>query len=351
MVGNQLAAMLDGLADGMIALDPGQRILFANAAAARLLRSAPSRLRGRRIDRLMGFGPGTPFGAAIAAATRGTAAREAVVGGLALALTAMPSDKGLLLILSERPPSQAQRPEAAVRLASGMAHDFNNMLSIVLGYAELLEDAPEPFTRRAARMIGSAARRGSELTRRLRALSRPAQAELRRVELNRLLFGFGPPLRRALGPALALELVPGSEPCPAFVDAARLEVALMSLCLHARDAVPEGGRMILETAAVTLDQDGLPKGRYLLVSLSVARAGAAGETAAPVLEPRGSDLDMVRGALEPSGGFVNPRPSPGSGRVVELYLPRAEDNAGETPGGAERRPTTGNDLESDAAPA
>lgn len=345
----QLAAMLGGLADGMIALDQGQRILFANAAAARLLRSAPSRLRGRRIDRLPGFGPGTPFGAAIAAAARGTAAREAVVGGLALTLTAIPSDKGLLLILSERPPSQAQRPEAAVRLASGMAHDFNNMLSIILGYAELLEDAPEPFTRRAARMIGSAARRGSELTRRLRALSRPSQAELRRVELNRLLSGFGPPLRRALGPALVLELVPGSEPCPVFVDAARLEVALMSLCLHARDAVPEGGRMILETATVTLDQDGLPKGRYLRMTLAVARAGAADEAAAPVLEPRGSDLDMVRGALEPSGGFVKTRPSPGTGRVMELYLPRAEDEAGETPGGAEG--TAGSGLESDAAPA
>lgn len=346
MAGNPLAAVLDGLADGTIALDPGQRILFANAAAARLLRSPPSRLRGRRIDGIAGFGPGTPFGAAIAAAARGTAAHEASPDGLAL--TAMPSEKGLLLILSQGP---AQQPEAAARIAGGMAHDFNNLLSIILGYAELLEDAPEPFTRHAARKMRSAAQRGSELTRRLRALSRPSQAEPRRVEVNRLLSGFVAPLRRVLGTAVAVELVPGPEPCPAVVDPVRLEAALMSLCRHARDAMPEGGRLTLETAPVAPGQDDDLKGRYIRITLSGTRAGTAGEAATPVFEPGGSGLDIARGFLEPSGGHARICPAPRPGTVVEVFIPRAEDDAEETPSGAKRQPTAGSDdLESDATP-
>ena len=236
---------------------------------------------------------------------------------------------------------QSQRLEAVGQLTGGIAHDFNNLLTVVLGNAELLAEqvADRPLQRQMAEMIVSAAQRGALLTQQLLAFARKQALDPRATDVNRLLAALDPMLRRTLGEHIEIETVRGAGLWLAMVDAGQLDNALLNLCLNARDAMPGGGRLTLETANAALDHsyaqrhpDVVP-GQYVMLAVSDTGQGIAAENLAQVFEPffttkpkgkgTGLGLAMVYGFVKQSSGHVSIYSEPGQGTTVKLYLPRA----------------------------
>jgi signal transduction histidine kinase len=251
--------------------------------------------------------------------------------------------------------TRSQRLEAVGQLTGGVAHDFNNLLTVVLGNADLLAElcADDPQRRSLAEMIAEAAQRGAALTRQLLAFARRQPLAPQAIDINQQVAAFDPLLRRTLGEHIEIELVRGAGLWPAMVDAAQLQNALLNLCLNARDAMPSGGKLTLETANVALDRayaeqapDVVP-GQYVMLAVSDTGHGIAPEHLARVFEPffttkekgrgTGLGLAMVYGFAKQSGGHVSVYSEPAHGTTVKLYLPRA---LGDKPVGAPPAPQT-----------
>ncbi|MEQ8515368.1 MAG: response regulator [Chromatocurvus sp.] len=257
---------------------------------------------------------------------------------------------------------QARKMEAVGQLTGGVAHDFNNLLTVIIGNADLLTEllADNEELKGLAEMTGSAAQRGAELTHRLLAFSRRQPLEPARVDLNRLLVSVDQLLRRTLEENIEIELVRAAGLWVAEVDPGQLEVALLNLALNARDAMPGGGRLTIETANVNFDEsyagmhDEVVAGQYVLVSLSDSGTGIAADILPRVFEPffttktagtgSGLGLSMVYGFAKQSKGHINIYSEPGEGTTVKLYLPRGHGNEamttsttgrGESVGGSE----------------
>ena len=247
---------------------------------------------------------------------------------------------------SEAQLHQAQRLEAVGQLTGGIAHDFNNLLTVILGNAELLSErlASQPALQSLAQMTRTAAERGAELTQRLLAFARKQPLQPQPVDAHQLLAGMDALLRRTLPEDIELELVRGAGLWLALADPAQLESALLNLVLNARDAMPSGGRLTLETANTAIDQayadqhaDVLP-GQYVLLSVSdtgtgmaqaqLARAFEPFYTTKPVGKGSGLGLSMVYGYARQSRGHVKLYSEVGHGTTVRLYLPRALVAAG-----------------------
>ncbi|WP_424812560.1 PAS domain S-box protein [Roseococcus sp. YIM B11640] len=247
---------------------------------------------------------------------------------------------------------QAQRMEAVGQLTGGIAHDFNNLLTVILGSTEMLMDslADDAELNAMARQAAEAARRGSELTSRLLAFSRQQALDARLHDLNQLLSGLMEILPRALGADVRTVFVPGASLWAVRVDAGQVENAVLNLCLNARDAMPHGGEITVETANARLDEayaareDGVTPGDHVMVAVSDNGAGMPPEVAARAFEPffttkdvgkgSGLGLSMVYGFVRQSGGHVKIESEPGKGTSVRLYFPRASACAVE-PGRAE----------------
>lgn len=242
---------------------------------------------------------------------------------------------------------QAQRLEALGQLTGGVAHDFNNLLTVMQGNAELLSEAlvGNPDLKPLAEMISTAAQRGAALTRHLLAFARRQVLDPLAVDVNRLITGMDGLIRRALGEHITILLILAPDLWPALVDPAQFESALLNLCINARDAMPEGGTLTIETANVLLDQHyadrstDVTPGAYVLVAVSDTGAGIAPEHLPHVFEPffttkekgkgSGLGLSMVYGFVKQSQGHVTIYSEPGRGTTVKLYLPRSvEDVAG-----------------------
>ncbi|MCX7789258.1 MAG: PAS domain S-box protein, partial [Chloroflexaceae bacterium] len=242
---------------------------------------------------------------------------------------------------------QAQRLEAVGQLTGGVAHDFNNLLTVMLGNAELLSEAlaDNPDLKPLAEMIGTAAQRGSALTQHLLAFARRQALDPRAVDVNRLITGMDGLIRRALGEHIEIRLMLAPALWRALVDPAQLESALLNLCINARDAMPAGGALTIETANVLLDQHYADRatevtpGAYVLVAVSDTGLGIAPEHLPHVFEPffttkgqgkgSGLGLSMVYGFVKQSQGHVTIYSEPGQGTTVKLYLPRTvEEVAG-----------------------
>ncbi|MBL8327355.1 MAG: response regulator [Rubrivivax sp.] len=237
---------------------------------------------------------------------------------------------------------QSQRMQAVGQLTGGVAHDFNNLLTVVLGNAELLAEmnADRPDQQALAGMIQQAAQRGAELTQQLLAFARKQPLAPRAVDVNQLLAALDPLLRRTLGAQVEIESVRGAGLWQAQVDPGQLENAVLNLCLNARDAMPGGGRLTLETANASLDRaytdryQDLAPGQYVLLAVSDTGEGIAPEHLDQVFEPffttkakgkgTGLGLAMVYGFIKQSAGHVSIYSEPGQGTTVKLYLPRAE---------------------------
>ncbi len=241
---------------------------------------------------------------------------------------------------------QSQKMEAVGQLTGGLAHDFNNLLTGMMGNLELLQlriargrlDDIDRFIVAAQ----SAGRRAASLTQRLLAFSRRQTLDPRPTDVNRLIGGMEDLLRRTVGSTNAIEVVGAAGLWTASIDAAQLENALLNLCINARDAMPDGGRITIETANKWLDdragmERDLAPGQYLSVCVTDTGTGMTAETIERAFEPfyttkpmgqgTGLGLSMIYGFARKSGGQVRIYSELGSGTTVCIYLPRYHGDA------------------------
>jgi signal transduction histidine kinase/ActR/RegA family two-component response regulator len=237
---------------------------------------------------------------------------------------------------------QSQKMEAVGQLAGGIAHDFNNLLSAIIGYADLVlshDGALQPESVRSdVEEIKHAGLRGAALTKQILAFSRRQALKPEIVCLNDVLGGLESLLRRTLGEDIDLVTVLCPDLGQSEVDPHQLEQVLMNLALNARDAMPSGGRLALETANVELDEEycrtrpDTTPGSYVMLSVSDTGTGMDAETTSHVFEPffttkapdqgTGLGLSTVYGIVRQSGGNISVYSEPGKGTSFKLYLPR-----------------------------
>ncbi len=257
-----------------------------------------------------------------------------LINGIALHLGRMIKNRRLAESLA-----RSDRLKAIGELTGGISHDFNNLLTVILGNAELLEDslAGQPDAR-LAEMITTAAQRGSKLTQHLLAFARRQALEPRNIDLNRMLMDMQDMLQRSLGEDIEINMKLTDELWPALVDPTQLESAILNLSLNARDAMPSGGRLALETDNIILDadyaaiHDEVDPGAYVMLAVSDNGHGIEPEALARVFEPffttkshgTGLGLSMVFGLIKQSRGHIRIYSEPSEGTTVRLYLPRAD---------------------------
>ncbi len=245
------------------------------------------------------------------------------------------------LMQAEEALRQSQKMEAVGQLTGGIAHDFNNLLAGISGSLELITNRiaqgrhaeVERFTVAAQ----GAAKRAAALTHRLLAFSRRQTLDPKPTDPNRLIRGMEDLVRRTTGPGIAVEVVAGAGLWPVLIDAHQLENAVLNLCINARDAMPNGGRLTIETGnrwidARTAKAQDLEPGQYVSICVSDTGTGMAPEVATRAFEPffttkplgegTGLGLSMIYGFVRQSGGQVRIYSEAGEGAMICLYLPR-----------------------------
>jgi signal transduction histidine kinase/ActR/RegA family two-component response regulator len=256
---------------------------------------------------------------------------------------------------------QAQKVEALGRLTGGVAHDFNNVLAIIIGNLDLALKRIEE--ERPRRMVSSAlegAQRAAALTQRLLAFSRQQPLEPRSMDVNRCVVDTSNLLHRVLGETITIETVLGAGAWRAMVDPSQLESAIVNLAINARDAMPDGGKLTLETSNTYLDQayaeehEEVAPGQYVMLAITDTGTGMSAEviskafdpffTTKPVGSGTGLGLSQVYGFIKQSGGHVKLYSEIGVGTSVKLYLPRSlarGDAPAEAAGAVARQDMTG----------
>jgi PAS domain S-box-containing protein len=256
---------------------------------------------------------------------------------------------------------QAQKMEAMGQLTGGFAHDFNNLLSIVICNLDfLIEDIEDnSSSRECALMALDASLRGAELIKQMLSFSRKQRLESLVVDVNKLVVGMTNMINSSLGEHIKVTLKNEPDLWPSLLDPTQLQTALLNLATNARDAMPDGGELLIETANSVLDEDyvrlfpDVPAGDYVMIAVSDTGRGMSAEVASRVFEPffttkgeskgTGLGLSMVFGFIKQSAGHIRIYSEPGFGATIRLYLPRAMVGVAEPPATGRSRGSRAND--------
>ena len=251
---------------------------------------------------------------------------------------------------------QAQKMESIGTLAGGIAHDFNNLLTVILSYgSSLTEELPKNSKhRRAAEQVYAAAERGAALTSQMLAFSRKQVFQLRVVNINDIIRNLLKMLQRIIGEHIEIKMTLAKDLARVKADAGQLEQVLMNLSVNARDAMPQGGKLRLETRNIELDEDfvrahiGSAAGPHTLLAVSDTGMGMDLATQARIFEPffttkgpgqgTGLGLAMVYGVVKQSGGYISVHSEVGKGTTFKIYLPQMAETAETT---ASKKPQEG----------
>ncbi|MDT8322294.1 MAG: ATP-binding protein, partial [Xanthomonadales bacterium] len=354
---HRLAETLENVNDGFFILDRDWNFVFLNSHAERLLERKRDEVIGCNIWKELPVAAGSAFQRLRESGMDARAVIQFTEWHPPLKrwfkVNARPTVEGLAVYFSdaserkelEERLSQTQRLEAIGQLTGGVAHDFNNLLTVILGNAELLssELADDRKLRPFADMIATAADSGAALTSRLLAFARRQPLQPQLTNVNQLVAGMEELLRRTLGENIEMEVVHAGGLWVTEIDPAQLENALLNLAINARDAMPDGGRLTIETANASLDDEyaaaheEVSPGQYVLISVSDDGIGMSHETREKAFDPffttkssgRGSGLglSMIYGFVKQSGGHAKIYSEIGEGTTVRLYFPRSHHTA------------------------
>jgi signal transduction histidine kinase len=268
-------------------------------------------------------------------------AAKAQIETYALELERRVDERTRQLLEQQQQLAQAQKMDAVGQLTGGIAHDFNNILTVITGTIEILAEAvaDRPELAQIAAMVDDAAQRGADLTQRLLAFARKQPLHPRATDINTLVMGAARLLRPTLGEHIEIESMLEEDAWPALVDPGQLTTALVNLALNARDAMPNGGKLTLETGNAHLDEAyaeanrDVSPGSYAMVAVSDNGTGIPAAIRDKVFEPffttkevgkgTGLGLSMVYGFVKQSGGHIKLHCEDGHGTCIKIYLPRA----------------------------
>nr|WP_255633212.1 PAS domain-containing sensor histidine kinase [Demequina sp. TTPB684] len=346
--------ILDSMTDGVCALDEDWRVRYVNRSAERILGRSYDELVGSLVWDVFPTSLEDPVHRAFTLAMEeGTAQQLSFHSsslGKWLELSITRNTEGVTAFLRDITEvhqlgdrlAQAQRLEAVGQLTGGIAHDFNNLLTVVLGGADALtgDDLVTGEAREMAEMIAKAAERGAELTHRLLAFARRQPLEPRSVDLSQLIEALGPLLHRTLGEDISMEVLPSDDACFAEADPGQFESALLNLAINARDAMPRGGSLTIETDVVTLDEAystghvEVDPGTYVVTTVTDSGTGIPPEHLDRLFEPffttketgkgSGLGLAMVWGFVKQSNGHLTVYSEQGYGTSFKMYLPATD---------------------------
>jgi PAS domain S-box-containing protein len=266
-----------------------------------------------------------------------------VAGDLAYALHALQSEKKRNSL--EKQLIQAQKMESVGRLAGGVAHDYNNMLSIITGYTEMALEGVEPGSPRHADLqeVLAAARRSTDITRQLLAFARKQTIAPKVLDLNQTVESILKMLRRLIGEDIDLAWLPGRNARPVKIDPSQIDQILANLCVNARDAISGVGKITIETCSKKFDEaycayhEGFVPGQFVMLAVSDDGCGIAPKVMSQIFEPffttkpvgegTGLGLATVYGIVKQNNGFINVYSEPEKGTTIRIYLPQHSGKA------------------------
>ncbi|TCO71755.1 PAS domain-containing sensor histidine kinase [Chromatocurvus halotolerans] len=347
----RLHRTLENMKDAFVTLNRQFVVTYANSAFARLVGSTVSGVMGRHAWSCFPGTADTAFGVAfkkaLYAGERAAFTEYHPDTGAWLCVTSYPVPEGFAVYVQDvterrelaQRMEQAEKLEAIGQLTGGIAHDFNNLLTVIIGNTDLLAEALADDPLRAmVDMTSAAAVRASDLVDSLLAFSRRQTLQPAALDINARIRALQPLLQRVLAANIDLSFDLAGNLAQTFVDAAKLDSALLNLAINARDAMPDGGQLRITTGNCVLDGSQIPDepsvsaGAYVFLSVADTGCGMPQEdlgrafepffTTKPVGKGTGLGLSMVHGFVRQSGGHVNLASTQGAGTVVTLYLPQ-----------------------------